>query len=144
MIVSLNLDGSAQARAAAALPAVQAAYASYLTAHPELSPFTPDINYVYTTAVTVGLSFWRAPNLWAPSYPFGNPGDVPTVATFNATSGTSTSTIPASVAASDVSRANAIIAALGGTPTLVNVLGCACCTGLAVLSGTPVLQGPFQ
>ena len=139
---SLRLDSSAVTRASTLLPSVQTAYAQYLANNPHVLPKVIDISYVYSGAVGRGLNVWRAPSLWA-SYPLGQGGDVPTSATFTPQTGSGTTTVSVSVSDYDVGRADAIIAALGGVPTLVNVLGCACCTGLARLLGFYPIQGPF-
>jgi|ERR1700734_771075 len=143
----LRLDTTAQGYAAALSAAVSANVTAYNTAH-GVAGVVPFPDYVYLGAITVGLNFWKAPGLWAPSYPFGNPPDVPTVATFTSHVGVGVTSIAIDVATADVVRANAIIAALPSAPELFDVLGCACCTGLALLSGAwsstqPIPQGPF-
>lgn len=139
----LRLDAAAQTRAAALVAPVAAAYALYLASHPEVTPVTIDLAYVETGAVTVGLNYWRDPSLWAPGDVVGVPPDQPTIPTFDPVPGVGTSTIAVDVTAADDARAAALIAALRGTPSLVNVLGCACCTGLALLSGVLAVRGPF-
>ena len=140
---NLKLDATAQARAAALVTPVAAAYAAYIAAHPEVTPVTINVAYVETGAVTVGLNFWRPPSLWPTQHPFGVPDDVPTTTLLTPHGGTGVSTISVSVLAADEARAAAIIAALGSVPATDDVLGCACCTGLAILSGFLTLQGPF-
>lgn len=144
---TLRLDATAQGYAAALTSAISANVTAYNTAH-GVSGTVTFPGYVYTSAITVGLNFWKSPELWYLSYPFGNPLDVPSVATFTPQAGTGVSSIAVDVATTDITRADVIIFALDNLPTLANVLGCACCTGLALLSGAwsptqPIPQGPF-
>lgn len=140
----LRLDATAQARAAALVAPVAASWAAYLAAHPEVPPGPPvDEAYVLFGAVTVGLNRWKAPPLWHSNF-LGTPEDVPADASFVPGPGTGVATLTVSVANTDVVRATAIIDGLISAPTFVSVLGRACCTGLAYLSGVSVDQGPFS
>lgn len=143
---SLVLDATAAAQATALLPTVQTNYAAYLVAHPELPSYTPDLGYVYASAVHVGLSYWRPLDLWPPAEMLlaAQPSDIPTTTTFTPSGGIGNTTVSVNVNAADVTTANAIIAALGGVPNIDAVLACALCTGLSTLSGSPVLRGPFS
>lgn len=142
---NLKLDATAVARATALVTPVTDAFAAYLAAHPEVpAGGAVDITYVYFGAATVGLNKWKEVALWPSSFPFGRPVEIPSIATFAASTGTGVTTISIRAANTDVARANALIAALGSSPILTNVLGQAVCTGLALLSGVDENQGPFS
>lgn len=141
--VSLRLDATTQARATDLIDAIQAAWDAYCVEHPDVDPGPPvDVAYVYFAAVTVGLSRWKTPNLWAPSYPAGQPPDVPTSSSFATHAGTGVSTISVAVNDLDIARKTAIATALGGGAAAA-ILGRACCTGVNMLSGYDVDAGPF-
>lgn len=141
---TLRLDSTAKTRGNALVTPVATAFAAYIAAHPEVAPGPAvDLAYVLYGAVTVGLNRWKKPSLWASSYPFGRPDDVPSTTSFSTSVGIGVSSVIVHVDNADVTRAQDIITALGGSPTLAHVLGRACCTGLAYLSGNGNDEGPF-
>ena len=138
MSYMLQVDAVSDTRSTALIPAVQAAY----DAGPGYPPLVIDQAYVLLHAVHVGLRYWIPPAFFQQSYPRGAPATLPTVARVTPTVPGSTS-YPVNVPAADVTYANTIITAIGGGVT-VDVLGCALCTGLAMLSGfLPVQVGPW-
>lgn len=141
---SLNVDGAAHLRAATLMAPVTTAFAAYLAAHPEVNGGPAvDASYIYFSAVTTGLSWWRSPALWSASQ-LGQDADVPNDGTFVPVSGVGVTTVTFPVADADVARAQAISDALRSGPAVTDVLGAALCTGLAMLSGIAAAQGPFN
>ena len=136
---SLRLDATAIARATTLVAASQDAYDRYVVLNPTQPSETIVVADVYTGAITIGLNYFAPLYLWqTPPAP-----TQPTVATFTAHSGTGTTTVAVNAWTSDVARATAIRTALGSVPTLLNILGCALATGLAMQSGIDVVTGPF-
>lgn len=137
----LKLDATAAARATALIAAVQAGYDTSRIYNPSLPPETITAGDVCTVAVQNRLNFWKPIASWMPWSPA--PPDQPTIATFTPHAGTGVSNNGILVWDQSLTIANAIIAALGGVPALADVLGCACCTGLASMSSIWAVEGPF-
>ena len=133
----LSVDATSEALSTSLIPSVQAAY----DAGPGYPSLTVDQAYVLSNAVRVGLHYGLPPQFIQPAYPRGAPSNLPTVPKLTPTVN-GVAALAVVVPDVDVAYANAIIAAIGGA-ALVDVLGCALCTGLAALAGNPVHVGPW-
>lgn len=136
---SVYIDATGIARATALIPASQDAYNRYVVDNPGAPPTLITLGDVYTGAVRVGLNYWKAPAYWqaVPS------PTQPRAPTFSPNTGTGVVLVTVDVWTVAVTQATAIRSALANVPTLVNILGCALCTGLAIQSGLYLVQGPF-
>lgn len=135
----LRLDAATVAHASTLISASQAAYANYVASNPGAPSETITITDVYTAAAALGVNRWTKPAYWQtpPSH------YQPTVATFTPHAGTGVTSVNVPVWTQTVTLANAIIAALGGVPSINDVLGCAVCTGVAALMSLDQVEGPF-
>ena len=124
--LTLTLDSVSNARSLALIPVVQANYNA--AGYPSL---TITQAYILTFAIRVGLNWWVLPEFYSDTA-FGVPPNQPTTAKLTPTLHGTVQyvvVVPAPVAA----YANDIAALLGVAQ--VDVLGCALCTGLAMISG---------
>jgi hypothetical protein len=134
---SIPLDSPTIGRSTSLIPAVQTAYDA--SGYPSL---TITQAFVLTNGTHVGLSWWIPLSLLGGPYPLGSPANYPTAARLTpAEAGTPTSVF---VNPEDEALASAIAAAVGGGVTQNQVLSCACCTGLAMISGLAQQVGPFH
>lgn len=138
MSYMLTVDAASDALSTSLIPAVQAAY----DAGPGYPPLVITQAYVLLNAVHVGLRYWIPPRFFQPSYPRGEPATLPTVAKLTP-SVAGFANYPVNVTAADIAYAADIITAIGGG-VQIYVLGCALCTGLAMMNGLlPVQVGPW-
>ena len=132
LTVSLAVDAIASMRALSLVPQVQASYHRYEDAtYGSRGPSDVTTAYVLTGAVTVGLNRWTLRFI-----------DLPKAALFAPKSGQAVETFSIAVLETDLARATQLADTLN--VKLERVLSAAVCSGLAVLSGADVTEGPFE
>ena len=132
LTVAVALDAIASMRAVALVPHVQDSYHRYEDAtYGSRGPSDVTTAYVLTGATTVGLNRWTL-----------RFADLPKAATFAPRSGPAIATSTVAVLETDLARASQLADTLNVKLELV--LSAAVCSGLAVLSGQDVTEGPFE
>lgn len=129
--VALYLDDVAAARATMLIPIVEEHYAQQHLVHPPSPAEVVDERYVYTAAVRVGLNRWTL-----------RPIDTPLASDLGWKPGTGVSSVNVHVCDDDLARATGLANDL--VLVLADVLGCACATGLAMMTGSTDIEGPFS
>jgi hypothetical protein len=132
LTVSVALDAAASMRAVALVPQVQASYHGYEDrAYGSRGPSDVTTDYVLTGAVTVGLNRWTL-----------RLADLPKASRFAPQPGQAVQTFGVAVLEIDLARAQKLAETLD--VKLALVLSAAVASGLAVLSGADVDEGPFE
>jgi hypothetical protein len=132
LTVALAVDAVASMRAISQVPQVQASYHSYEErTYGSRGPSDVTTAYVLTGAVTVGLNRWTL-----------RIADLPKAATFASRQGQAVERVNVAVLETDLARAQKLAEALDVRLELV--LSAAVCSGVAVLSGADVTEGPFE
>lgn len=132
LLVSLALDATASMRALGLVPQVQASYHRYeKQTYGSVGPSDVTTTYVLTGAATVGLNRWTL-----------RIADLPKAVTFAPRQGQVVQLATMAILETDLARATKLADALDVKLELI--LSAAVCSGLAVLAGTDVNEGPFE
>lgn len=129
--VAIALDATAQSRCSLQVPIVSEHYAPQALETPPVDEEIVDEAYVYTAAVRIGLNRWTL-----------RPIDTPLAADLGWKPGSGVTSLDVEVCDDDLSRGTALAAELG--LVLADVIGCACATGLAMMTGSLTIEGPFS
>ena len=132
LTVSLAVDAVASMRALALVPEIQASYHRFEEqTYGARGPSDVTSAYVLTGAATIGLNRWTL-----------RFADLPKAGVFVPRSGQAVTTVSLAVLEADLTRAFKLAETLDVKLELV--LSAAVCSGLAVLSGMDVTEGPFE
>jgi hypothetical protein len=132
LAISMAVDAVASLRAVGLVPQVQESYHRYEDrTYGSRGPSDVTTDYVLTGAVTVGLNRWTL-----------RLADVPKAATFAPKRGQAVAAVTIAVLETDLARASKLADVLD--VKVERILSAAVCSGLAVLSGNDVNEGPFE
>jgi hypothetical protein len=132
LTVSVALDAVASVRALALVPDVQESYHRYEErTYGSRGPSDVTTAYVLTGAATVGLNRWTLRFV-----------DLPNAAIFVPKRGQNVEVVGVAIREPDLARALKLAQTLD--VPLERVLSAAVCSGLAVLSGLDITEGPFE